>query len=344
MFYFWILIAGIFVVFGWALFSAARKCFGVIGACVCVLAPLSISWVGYQVFFDSYREIIVNHEEVTLYRDFMREINRYRHMVDAEPNNRSAWIVLAKSYQLLGDYGRSAAAFQEANALMSLPPNLNIEWVRSMLMGNQGRFSSTSVFVLQEAIKEAPENLEGAMLMGHYHFQNKDYPAALQLLREITTRANISAETRSSVANAIAQIQEKLAQQETFPNFGVSQDKSASKLEVVVDINENLRPLWQQGGILIVYVQDEEGSRVPRAVKRFAMFSLPLKVVLSDRDAILPSSVLSALEKGVVIARINSTGAAFAEVGDLFGQASIEPPKIAGWQTSVHVLINQVKQ
>ena len=322
----------------------AKQRFGVIGACVCVLVPFSVSWVGYQGFFDSYREIIVNHEEFVLYRNFMREINRHRHIVDADPSDREAWITLGKAHQLLGDYSGSAAAFQQANTLMPLPPDLRINWAQSMFMGDQSQFSPATVFLLQETMKEVPGHPEGGWLMGLYHFQNKDYPAALQLWQDIATSPDVSAETRDAMNGAIAQLQERLVQGDPAPDFSSSPDKDASQLVVVVEIDEELRSLWQQDSILLVYVQDKEGSRIPRAVKRLSTFSLPLKVVLSDRDAMLPSSVLSVLEKGVVTARISPTGSAFAEAGDLYGQANIDPPKIEGWKISVHVVINLVKK
>jgi cytochrome c-type biogenesis protein CcmH len=81
-------------------------------------------------------------------------------------------------------------------------------------------------------------------------------------------------------------------------------------------------------------------SGPPLAVKRFQVSDLPLDLLLTDQDAVMPSRKLSDYADITVSARISMTGRANPQTGDLMGTTAWK--RSAMKSKSIAVNINEI--
>ena len=121
----------------------------------------------------------------------------------------------------------------------------------------------------------------------------------------------------------------------------MTQDAGGRVLKLSVNLSDHLSLLVEPGDSVFVYAKAVSGPPMPLAVKRMTVADLPVEVILSDSDAMIPSMKLSAFDQVTVGARISKTGNPVAQAGDLFvevtGVDSTNPPK------DMVLSINQVK-
>ncbi len=89
---------------------------------------------------------------------------------------------------------------------------------------------------------------------------------------------------------------------------------------------------------LFVFVRAKEQGGPPLAVHRATVGQLPLDIVLSDADAMMPSRTVSAFEELEIVARVALGGKPTMTPGDLFGRQELS----AGDERTVSITINQV--
>jgi cytochrome c-type biogenesis protein CcmH len=70
---------------------------------------------------------------------------------------------------------------------------------------------------------------------------------------------------------------------------------------------------------LFVYARPISGSKMPIAITRRRAVEFPLRVILDDSLAIMPSQKLSDVEQVEIVARISRTGNAMPTRGDVIG-------------------------
>lgn len=99
---------------------------------------------------------------------------------------------------------------------------------------------------------------------------------------------------------------------------------AAGGVTVEVDIDPALRDRIAAGAPLFVLARPPGQGGPPLAVVRRSASEVPFEIVLSDRDAMLPSRVLSGFATVEIVARIASGGTPVAQSGDLFGAVTLE--------------------
>ena len=112
---------------------------------------------------------------------------------------------------------------------------------------------------------------------------------------------------------------------------------AATSLQVTVDVKENVRQKFDAGDIVFVYAKAQQGPRMPLAVQRVTLGSLPVTVVLDDSMAMVEGMNISAYEQLQVSARVTKTGSAISQSGDFIGQIKVNN-KAA--QTALNIVID----
>ena len=118
-----------------------------------------------------------------------------------------------------------------------------------------------------------------------------------------------------------------------------SADTSATRLQVSVDVSDQVRQKFDANDIVFVYAKAKQGPRMPLAAERITLAALPAMIVLDDSMAMVEGMNLSAFDELVISARVSKTGSAIAQSGDYIGQIDVKDKKA---DAAINIVIDTV--
>ena len=106
----------------------------------------------------------------------------------------------------------------------------------------------------------------------------------------------------------------------------MSDDKpvAGARLEVAVEINKEIRELFDEDTVVFIYAKAKQGPKMPLAAQRLSLRDLPTTVILDDSMAMVAGMNISAFDGVVVSARISKAGSAIAQAGDYIGSVIVD--------------------
>jgi cytochrome c-type biogenesis protein CcmH len=247
----------------------------------------------------------------------------------AQPGDADGWLMLGRSYTVLGRHQDAATALRRAAALVPGDPGVLADLADSVGMAQGRRLAGEPAQWVHKALAIDPQHVKALALAGSAAFEAKDYAAARgyweRLLAVVPTDSAIARSVRGSVAEATAQESgasaTSLADAATMP----AQTAADSAISGRVEIAPALTARLSSGDTLFVFARAVNGPRMPLAIlKRDA--ALPAAFTLDDAMAMSPQLRLSGFSEVVVMARVSKTGNATPQSGDLIGQSTPVKP------------------
>lgn len=247
--------------------------------------------------------------------------------VTEDPTNKEKLLLLANSYAAVGQFGKSADLYGQ----MADTADPNSE-ERAGLKGAQAQslFQATGEKMtpqIQDIIKQAiaidPLEPSSLMLQGIDAFSSANYKQAITFWDEAKQKAGEMQVTRF-IDPAIKAAQQKLGApdpttQVAKKSESQNQDSKASSASVTIDLtlNESLKSKVNDEQVIFVFARPI-GGRMPLAAERIKVKDLPIRIVLDDTKAAMPTAKISSVEMVEVTARISLSGQLMPQKGDLF--------------------------
>ena len=270
----------------------------------------------------------------------------------SEPQDLEGWLMLARSYTVLGRYRDAVTAFSRASQLG--PPDAGIladlADVTGMAQGK--RLAGEPARLIQQALDVDPRHVKALALAGSVAFEARDYTAArgywLRLVAVVPAESSMARSIQNNIAEA-TQLESggtaarnappaTLATPSTPP---ATPDAEPAALAVrgQVQISSELASRMAPGDTLFVFARAVQGPRMPLAILRLPAQAGAVSFTLDDSTAMAPELRLSGFAQVVVGARVSGRGSATPQPGDLVAQS--EP--VAPGATGVQVVIDRVQ-
>jgi hypothetical protein len=100
---------------------------------------------------------------------------------------------------------------------------------------------------------------------------------------------------------------------------------SGKRVEVTVNISEELKSKLPKSGYLLVFAQEPTGkNRMPAAVVKMPLGNFPVTVNLTNQNAMVDTYTLSNLESAKLVARVSIDGNVSQSAGNLQGEIIAE--------------------
>ena len=252
-----------------------------------------------------------------------------RRLSTTDPNDLQGWIMLGRSYVLMGKYRQALNAFNQARHLShDRSAGALAGYAEALTLQDPSMVMTRAAPLFEQVLKLDPRNAEGLWYGGLIAFARGDKPLAIQRWQTLLTE-NPPENFRKLI---VARIQ---AAGGTIPAAAVPAGKV---IAVQVTLDPALRSKVSPDETLFVFAEPVgQSSGPPLAMRRFQVRDLPLRVTLSDTDAMLSGRKLSDYAAVIIIARISPHGNPLPQSGDLMGQGR--------WQENtakaVHIRINQ---
>jgi len=288
----------------------------------------------YFVLGDATRVAQKNAEKPVTQEAVERMVTEFAQKMEKDPQNLKGWVMLARSYRILGRNQEAEKAYARAGDFVNSDPQLLADYADVIATNTNGDFSGKPMQLINQALKLDPNNLLALWLSGSASFSTQNYKVAVQTWEKLNSLLPAQSDESRAIQASIAEAREKGHLPASAPL--VMSDKAVSGIvEVAADLQSKIKP----GDILMVIAR-KPGERMPVAVLKTDVTKFPMSFVLNDALAMNPQMPISQLPEVSVEVRISKTGMAKAEPGDL-----ISKPKIVTVGTSkVRLLIDQAIQ
>lgn len=235
----------------------------------------------------------------------------------ANPNDGEGWLMLGRSYAMIGRHGESAAAF--GRAISILPPNAGLyaDYADVLAMAQGRRLAGEPEKAIAKSLELDPGNVKGLALSGSAAFERGDYRRAVsewqKILLLVPPDSNVAQSIKSSIADAQARAGDMPgapAAQAAMPGASVSGS---------VSLDAKLKDQVAPTDTVFVFARAVDGPRMPLAMKRMTVAQLPTEFSLDDSMSMTPNARLSGVKQVIIGARVSKAGGATPRPGDLEG-------------------------
>ena len=268
-------------------------------------------------------------------------VERLSEKLQSNPDDGPGWLMLARSYSVLGRFPESAAAYGRAAALLPPDAQLLADFADAVAMAQGRKLQGEPELLVRRALEVDPRNLKALALSGTIQFDRQDYVAAIGEWQKVLALVPPESGMAFSIQNSIADAKNRRAAAGETPAeaavVAVAAEKDASISGIVA-----LDPV--QGGTfaptdtVFIFARAERGPKMPLAILRKTVADLPLRFTLDDSMAMFPDFRLSQQPRVVVGARISKQGDALARPGDWQG---LSEPMAPGGR-DVKIVINSI--
>ncbi len=248
------------------------------------------------------------------------------------PDDPKGWVMLAKSYAVMGRFDDAVAAYVQANARMPNNADLLADQADALAMAKGQTLQGEPEALVLRALKVDPNHVKSLALLGTAAFDRKDYASALKSWEKaaalVPPGSPIAASLTSSITEArglaggagVVKAAETVVADKppavAAPAGGAS---SGAGVSGTVTLAPALTGKAALGDTVFIFARAAEGPRMPLAVIRKKVSDLPVTFTLDDSTAMSPAARLSGTPQVIVGARISRTGEALPKPGDFQG-------------------------
>lgn len=226
-----------------------------------------------------------------------------------------AWLMLGRVAMTLNDYEMAMQAFDKVLAMDPENVSAKVSYAQSLLVQGDDAGMNQAAKLLSQVLQVQPQNIDAISMLALIAYERKDWVEAKSAFELILATMTQSDPRYDMVAQRIAEIDSRMAQSQ--------QQTPQHLLTVNVSIAENVQDRIPLNSVLFVFAKAAQGPPMPLAVKRFAEFSLPMTVTLSEADAMMAQLSLAQYEQIQVVARVSKDGDVAVDLGELEGKSTV---------------------
>jgi cytochrome c-type biogenesis protein CcmH len=259
--------------------------------------------------------------------------------LENEPDNFKGWLMLARSYQVMGRPREAEQAFDRVGSFIDNDAQMLAVYADISAMNAGGNFAGKPMQLIEKALKADPNNVMALWLAGTAAFRADDFNKAIKLWEKIATQLAPDSDDARTIRGSINEAYARLGK--TPP--AVVQPPTAlrdlpapsgASVSGEVDLAAALKAKVGPDDVLMIIAR-VPGTRMPVAVLRTRAAELPLKFTLDDSLSMSPQARISTASQVEVEARISKSGMAQAESGDLV--SAVQTVKVGARGLQIHV-------
>lgn len=254
----------------------------------------------------------------------------------ANPDDTQGWVMLARSYKVLGRFADAAEAYSHGGALVDGDPALLADYAEVLGQSQGGQLSGQPAALIAKALALDPDEPQALFLAGAAASDRNDFTAVAEHWGRLLLQLQPGSEEAKSLGAAVDKAREIVAQQGSAK---AAQAPAPEAISGEVTLSGKLAAQAKPDDLLFVFARADEGPRMPLAVLRVRVAELPLQFRFDDTMALPGGQKISGYKTVSVEARIAKAGQAQTSSGDLFGAVKAIKPG----SRDIQLVIDQVQ-
>lgn len=256
-----------------------------------------------------------------------------RSRISDEPDDATGWMLLGRIYSSLEQYEQSYAAFDKALLLQPDSVETLSSYAQALMIPNQVSYLRQAVTILQRWLTIEPDNNNAALMLSLTASQLNDLAMTKTYFAKIEGLLPEDNPAIVQLRNKIAELERLALSGEADLVTGFTVTISATQqILSSLEAENQLNPTT-----LFVFARAaNSANKMPVAVQKLPLNKLPVKVTLTQSDAMLASYTLSSVAAVDLVVRLSFDEVVQSKIGEYEGSISV--PVIAG-QITEHTII-----
>ena len=308
-----------------------------IGLCACVigLAVAGYAWKG-SPGLKPVAAAPVDAEEQAARKQIEGMVDKLAQRLKEKPDDATGWLMLGRSYSVLGRFDDALPAYAKAVALRGNDASMLADYADALAVKNNGQATSETDALVARALAADPKHLKALALAGTSAFERGDYAGAVRywetMAQGLPPESPDTPRLQASLAEARKRGGLATSPAPTAPPPVAAAATAAAGTSVsgTVTLAAALAAKASPTDTVFIYARAAQGPRMPLAVFRAQVKDLPITYQLDDSMAMAPTAKISGVAQVVVSARISKSGNAIPQPGDLAGESAPVVPGASG--------------
>lgn len=252
--------------------------------------------------------------------------------LEQNPDNPEGWVMLGRSYKVLGRFPEAAKAFERAGAAMDSSPELILEQADLSAELNNGRVEGKSRDLLMQLLQDQPDNPQALVLAGFDAFSRQRYGDAVTHWEKLLAMVPPDSQDAKNLAAGIDKARSMMGDKGAAKPKPVAAapTAAASRISGRVELARELKAKAAPDDVVFIFARAVSGPRMPLAIVRAKVSDLPMDFSLDDSMAMSPDFKISSVGEVRVEARVSKSGDAKAKPGDMTGESAPVKPGTSG--------------
>ena len=264
--------------------------------------------------------------------------------LQAAPADEEGWILLGSSYLSLNRPAEAASAYQRALDLSggrSVDARLGVAEARIVI--DPASLSGPVGDEIEAVLKAEPGNPKGLWYGGLLSLARGQPAVARERWRALLELAPPE-RVRQIIETQLAEIDGGAARGDNPAPNSPAPTRVANpvSISIAVSVSDTVRSQVSASAPLFVFVRDATTGGPPLAVIRRQASELPVTLLISDADIMLPGRSLANVATAKLVARVANGGDPIAKPGDVYGEAQWQRSAATG--NPITITIDQVVQ
>ncbi len=261
-------------------------------------------------------------------------IQKVKDHLRENPEDSRGWFMLGRSLMTVQQFPEAVAALQRSYDLNKEEPSVMLALADALAMTNGGTMQGEPEKLVLQALEISPNEMTGLWLAGLAAEQGgrlrESFDYFVRLLPMLEGDPQSTSELKMML-ESLKQRQPDLPElpfKKALPTIDSasipepasqsSSAKSVASISVMITLDESVASQAKPNDLVYVYAKAASGPPMPLAAKKLTVSDLPVKITLSDKDAVMPQMKLSNFEQIKIGARVSKSGDPVAKPGDLF--------------------------
>jgi cytochrome c-type biogenesis protein CcmH len=253
-------------------------------------------------------------------QQFEALVSRLAARLKDNPEDAEGWMMLGRSYAVLGRFAESSEAYAKAAVRMPRDAQLLADYADALAMAQGRTLQGEPEKILLRALTIDPDNVKALLLAGTAALSRNDPRAAIRhwerALGLLPAESDMVQRLQASIAGARSLAGSPGGKTRVAKP---AQAQGGSRVSGVVRLAPELAGKVAPGDTVFIFARAAEGPRMPLAILRKRGNDLPAEFTLDDSMAMAPQMKLSAFPRVVIGARVSKSANANPQPGDLQG-------------------------
>lgn len=240
-------------------------------------------------------------------------IDRMERITQVQPQNGEAWFMLGRAYLTAQQPERAVLALGNSLERLGERPEVLAQLAQARYFAAGNQLDTAAVAALDKALELDPQEPTALGLLGIAAFESGDYPSAIEYWQQLLAGMPEGSTGAQAIQGGINRARERMGDPDTEADAGADsatqeQTTDSAVIRVRLDIDAEIAGQMGEEAAVYLFARDPQGPPMPLVARRFALAELPVDVILSSADAMLPDVRLSEGQRLQLSARLSPTG------------------------------------
>lgn len=259
-----------------------------------------------------YQTIGTNNINQKLNLESVDSIEGLQLHVDKYPESVKVVKMLAYSYFSSNNLEKSKQYYQQAYQLAPNDIEILVEYASVLAAMQNNNLSGQPAKLIKQALEVDNNNLTALYLAGLAAYQNQQYELTKKAWQRALAQVKPGDKDHQAISTQLQNLEDIINKE----NPQVAPDISRS-ITVAVSLSKDLMTQASPEDFVLIYAKASTGRPAPLSIIKTKVKNLPITVVLTDEQSMIPGMNLANASKIVVVARLSKTGKAFIQAGDV---------------------------